>query len=407
MSKIIINGGRRLFGEIYVSGSKNAALPILFATIVTRGISKIKNIPDIGDVRVAMKLLSDMGARICREGDAVYIDTTELKYRDPDNLSVSRIRASTYLIGSCLARFGISSLGNYGGCNFSARPIDMHIKACRALGAVAESGYVRAPRLVGGNIHFEKPSVGATINAVIMASSAHGETVITGHAREPHVNSLVDFLISAGADISITDSEIRISGRELRGGNITVIGDMIEAGTYLAAGLITDGAVKVSGVDAESLSAYLSILEDIGAQNIITTDSISSKMCREPREVSVKAMPYPGFPTDLQPIIAPVLSKMHGGVITDTVWESRFGYLEALSKFGIDYHITDGSAHVMPSHIHHADVHSPDLRGGAACILAALAAKGESTVHSSDTVLRGYEDLIGKMRHIGADIRIE
>lgn len=406
MSKMIINGGNALFGEITVSGSKNAALPILFSTVITKGISKIKNVPDIGDTRIAITLLSDMGAIISRDGDTVTVDTRELKYVEPNAALVSMIRASTYLIGASLARFGRSSVGGYGGCNFSKRPIDMHLDAAIALGAEVDSGLVRARKLKGGEITFKKCSVGATINAIIMASVADGETVIRTYAREPHVTSLIDFLSSAGADIRLTDEEIRINGKELHGGSISVIGDMIEAGTYLTAGLITGGNVRVSGIDTETLSAFISTLKVLGASVDVTDDTVSACISGKSLPVSVIAEPYPKFPTDLQPIIAPLLAKTAGGEIYDTVWCSRYGYLAELAKFGVDYEIRDGGALIKPSNIIPASAVAPDLRGGAACVLTALLANGKSTVHSFDTVQRGYENIAKKLRSLGADINI-
>ena len=404
MPKLIINGGKSLFGEVAIGGSKNAALPILFSTIITKGTSIIKNVPDIGDTRVALQLLSNMGALVSREGNTVTVDTRELVYCDPSEELVSKIRASTYLLGASLARFGKAAIGRYGGCNFAKRPIDMHIKAALSLGARLDSDTICVDRLVGSLITFEKCSVGATINAVIMAVVAEGKTVIRSYAKEPHVTALIDFLLSAGADISVTDDEIRINGRELHGGNTTVIGDMIEAGTYLAAGLITDGCVRVTGIEVDTLSSFITVLSELGASIEVSGCSISASRLENPRSVRVVAAPHPEFPTDLQPIIAPLLARFSGGEIFDTVWESRFGYLSELSKFGLDYNLSDCVAIIKPSDFNPANVIAPDLRGGAAVILAALAAKGKSTVSSIETVQRGYENIEEKLRSLGADV---
>lgn len=407
MEKIIINGAPPLFGEVKVSGSKNAALPILFSTVITHGISVIENLPDIGDTAVALKILEELGAHIVRLGSVVYIDTRELVYSSPNNSLVSKIRASTYLIGACLSRFGECVLGDFGGCNFSKRPIDLHILACEALGASIDNDKITAKNLVGAEINFPKPSVGATVNAIILAAAANGETVIRGHAREPHINALVDFLISAGADIVFSETEIRIKGKPLSGGRATVIGDMIEAGTYLVAGLVTDGCVTVRGIHTQTMSALLNYLSSLGAELSVGEEDISVRRgdCSYP--IRVIAEPYPGFPTDLQPIMAPLMACLSGGILRDTVWQSRFGYLREISAFGVRSSPVGQGYIIKKSVIKPALATSPDLRGGMACVLCALAAEGKSIIASAKTVLRGYENLEQKLRALGADVKIE
>ncbi len=407
MKRIIVKGPSRLVGDVSVSGSKNAALPIIFASVITQGISEICRLPDIGDVRVALEIIRGFGARVTRSGDLTYIDTRELAYRAPDESLVSKIRASTYLIGSCLARFGECRLSSFGGCNFASRPIDMHLDACRALGANISEDRVTARKLSGSEISFAKQSVGATVNAIILAATSEGETKIRGFATEPHIDALIDFLISAGASIERDDNEIRIKGRELHGGRITVIGDMIEAGSYLAASLMTDGAVRVNNCPTRDMRAFLDSLSVLGAENIINEDSVTSRLTGRGEYISVTAAPYPAFPTDLQPIIAPLMAKYAGGDITDTVWQTRFGYLGTLSAFGIDSTVSYNRAQINPSSIKPAAVTVPDLRGGAACLLCALAADGRSEIHSAEIILRGYEKLAEKLCALGAQLQIE
>ena len=406
MNKIVVYGSARLSGEVQVGGSKNAALPILFATLTTGGVSKIANLPDIGDVRVALELLRDLGVRVERREDAVYIDSRGLQYRPPRADLVSKIRASTYLIGGCLSRFGICDVGSFGGCNFASRPIDLHIYAAERLGARLDSGRIRAARLMGSVIDFPKPSVGATVNAILMAASAAGETVIHGFAREPHIDSLIEFLISAGADIRQTDGEIRIVGKPLRGGEICVVGDMIEAGSYLTAGIITGGEVAVSGCPASHLESLLDVFHRFGAEVEAREDFIVAHRGRECHRTSVTASPYPGFPTDLQPIIAPLLASGLGGCIKDTVWSTRFGYLDQLRRFGVRSRTSDGEAIIAPSHFVPAIAEAPDLRGGMACLLAALSADGVSVIYSPEVILRGYENLCEKLGTLGARVEI-
>ncbi len=407
MKRIIVNGPSRLVGEVAVSGSKNAALPIIFATLITRGISELRCLPDIGDVRVALDIIRGFGARITRAGDFTYIDTRDLSYREPSEHLVSKIRASTYLIGSCLSRFGQCRISSFGGCNFASRPIDMHIDACRALGAEASTEKITAKSLRGAEISFNKQSVGATVNAILLAASAEGETLIRGFATEPHIDALIAFLISAGASIERTDSEIRIKGKELRGGKITVIGDMIEAGTYLAAGLMTGGSVAVKNCPSYDMQAFLDSLSALGAGNSVSENYVSSRLLGRGEHISVTAAPYPGFPTDLQPIIAPIMAKNSGGNITDTVWPTRFGYLNTLSAFGVSSSVLANRAEIEPARLTPAAVNAPDLRGGAACLLCALSAEGRSEIHSAEIILRGYEKLEEKLRALGADIQIK
>ncbi len=406
MGEIVIKGGKPLFGRVRISGSKNGALPILFATLVTRGVSRLRRVPDIGDVRVAMEILERFGARITEEGDFLCVDTTRLEYTEPPAQLLSKIRASTYLIGASLGRFGRCRLASPGGCNFSDRPIDMHLFAAELFGASLSDGCLCAPSLHGANIYFDKPSVGATTNALILASAVNAVTKIRGFAREPHVMALAEFLVSAGARIDFSEDEITVVGGELHGGRAEIIGDMIEAGTYLCAGLITGGEITVEGVDIGDMTTFVDFITEIGASVSCTCDTVTARMCENGRPAALVASPYPGFPTDLQPIAAPLMASLCGGEIRDDVWRERFGYLSALSRFGVRYTREDNSARIFPSKMTAAAVSAPDLRGGAACVLAALAARGESRIASAQTVLRGYESLDKKFRSVGADIII-
>lgn len=406
MNKIVVEGPARLCGEVRVGGSKNAVLPILFATVATGGVSKISNVPDIGDVRVAIELLEELGVSVVRQGGVTYVDSRGITYRPPRADLVSKIRASSYLIGACLSRFGMCDVGGFGGCNFGARPIDLHIFAAERLGARLRDGRLKASELRGAEIVFKKPSVGATVNAILMSVSAKGKTLIRGFAKEPHIDSLIAFLISAGADITVNEDEIKIVGKPLRGGEITVIGDMIEAGTYLASGVMTDGEVTVKGCDTAHLSSLIYVLERFGAEIFLGSGSVTARRGKDVHPISVTALPYPDFPTDLQPIIAPLLASGSGGIITDRVWCERFGYLDQLHRFGIRSKRIGASAIVEPSRIVPAMTEAPDLRGGMSCILTALMAKGESIIYSPDTILRGYENLDEKFASLGASVKI-
>lgn len=407
MEKITVNGGRPLVGNIYVSGSKNAALPILFATLVTRGVSKLRRVPDISDTRVALELLSGLGALVMRDRDDLYVDTRRLCYNLPDPALVSKIRASTYLIGGMLSAFGRCPIMNFGGCNFADRPIDLHLYAAECFGTSVTDRSIILDKPHPAEISFAKASVGATANALIIASSVSGTTLIRGHATEPHIMALVDFLRSAGAEISVSDEFIRVNGGDLHGGTTEIVGDMIEAGSYLAAGIVTKGRVSVSGCPVEQMSAFIDFLSSLGHTVTLDGDKISCERSEEARFASVAAEPYPAFPTDLQPIAAPILAIGAGGIIYDRVFPERFGYLKELSKFGLEYKHGKDYAEISPSRLHCADSRAPDLRGGAACLLCALGATGESRVYSPEMLLRGYENLECKLRRLGADIKFD
>ena len=394
MKILKVRGGRPLNGRIRVAGSKNAALPIIFSCILINGVSEIENLPDIGDTNIALSILCDMGAVIHKVGDLTYIDTSDLRYTKPRDELVEKIRASTYLIGACLGRFGICHVGKFGGCNFSNRPIDMHLDACRSLGCD-----IRGDIIVGlpgeGEIHFNKPSVGATVNAILLASSIRGRSVIYGAAGEPHIDCLIDFLISAGADISRSGDKLEIIGANLLGGKIRVIDDMIEAGSYMALSYLTDGKIQPLNIPYNEMTAVTNAFCRMGLDG------------DERYYTHVTAEPYPGFPTDLQPIFTPLMAKYRGGVIIDDVWPERFGYLKSLESFGIKSHVKGNHAEIYPSSVHSAIVDAPDLRGGFACLMTALMAEGESRIYSAKTILRGYENLVNKLSHLGAEISIE
>lgn len=406
MKRIVVNGGLPLAGEITVSGSKNAALPIIFACILTNGVSEIDNLPDIGDVRVALDLLRSFGARIEKRGSLIYIDTRNLTYNPPDKSLVARIRASTYLIGSCLSRFGRCQLMPFGGCNFSARPIDMHIAACHALGARDEGDMLICDRPRGAQIFFDKPSVGATVNAILLAASAEGESIIQGCAVEPHIDALIDFLNCCGADIVRRGRELNIVGRELHGGNTRVIGDMIEAGSYLALGIMSGGEITARNSPIADMSAVMDSLSRLGAELECGEESVRASL-EKGKYLSVTASPHPGFSTDLQPIFAPLMANTLGGDITDQVWQSRFGYLDTLSSFGVKSRVSGNRADIFKSKLHCASAVCPDLRGGMACLMCALAVSGQSEIYSAEVILRGYEKLEEKLSSLGADIKID
>ena len=403
MGRFFIRGGVRLGGEISVGGSKNAALPIIFSCILIYGKSTLKNLPDITDVEVALDILRDFGASVHRIDDGVIIDTTTLNYRTPDARKVSKIRASSYLIGACLSRFGRAELQSFGGCNFDNRPIDMHLAAALAHGAKIDGSTLSADRLVGGDIAFDKISVGATVNALLLSVSARGESRIYGYAREPHVASLIEFLNRAGGRIEVFDNFIAVRGETLGSSHANIISDMIEAGSYLALSLATDAKIKVLGADADQLKSFTSACVSGGAVAEIGEGTIAFS-ARITKPLDFVTAPYPEFPTDLQPLMAPVMASSSGGSIVEGVFRNRFGYLAELAKFGVRFENGDGCAVIYKSHLHPARATATDLRCGSALLIAALCADGESIIDGSEIIKRGYSDIVNKLRRIGAKI---
>ena len=404
MSSFVVRGNKRLSGEVYVSGSKNAALPLVFASMIVRGTSVFYNLPDISDIAVAIKILQSFGAIVYREGNRVYINSENLEYKIPSPLDTAKLRASTYLIGAMLVRFGRAPIMQFGGCNFDFRPIDMHVLAASEFGAVLDGDVLVAKRLSAAEVHFDKISVGATVNALILAAGTDGVSRIYNYASEPHVDSLIDFLTSAGARITKRDSYIEVVGGNLHSATVEVVGDMIEAGTFLAISLMTNSDVTVRNADYTHLSSYFNFLTRTGAL-VEFSDYHIKAFGKSIDYTEIITEPYPGFPTDLQPIAAPLLAFGGGGRIYERVWHGRFGYLEELSNFGVKYKRYDGYADIYKSKIKPARARATDLRGGAALLISALSAEGESIIDSSEIIMRGYENIIEKLSALGADIK--
>ena len=403
MASFIITGNKPLVGEISVGGSKNAVLPIIFATLALRGVSVIEGVPDITDVDTALSIIKDFGAKITRTGASLTVDTRELEYKPPCAALTSRIRASTYLLGASLARFKRADLGDFGGCNFQPRPIDLHLYAFSCLGAELVGKSLVLTKKRAGDIYFSKPSVGATVNALILSATVPITTRIYGYAKEPHIFTLAAFLSSAGAEITFFEDCISVSGKALHGARVEIPPDPIECGTYVLASLITGGAVKIKNPPSDGLFSLLSPLLSSGVSldgkdgSLLLTGKLNAP-------VSVIAAPHPAFPTDLQPPLAAYLGAAQGGEISDTVFPERFGYLSELQKFGLKAEYAYGKATVYPSVYHPTVVNAPDLRGGAALVLAALCADGTSVINNADAVLRGYGKITQKLRSLGADI---
>lgn len=403
MSDMRLCGGIRLFGEIEPGGSKNATLPIIFATIAVGGVSYLYGVSDIGDVRVALEIIESFGAVVKKQGSTLEINATELTYTEADKSLTSKIRASSYLIGSCVARFGRFRLSEFGGCNFCNRPIDMHIYAAEMLGAEIRDGEICAKKLRGTKIIFDKQSVGATINAIIMSLSADGITELIGTAKEPHVRALVDFLVSAGAQIEETKSGYLIRKSDLHGGRLRIIPDMIEAGTYLLLAPLTEGRITVKNSASLELESFFEPLDRAGVKIEYRGNDVLAYGVPE-RPITVYTAPHPGYPTDLQPQIAPIMAKYFGGIICENVWQNRFSYLESLRAFGVRYKTNQSTSSIAPSKLYAAESYAADLRGGAAAVMCALAANGESKIENTELIMRGYSDFERKLESLGAVI---
>lgn len=408
MKTLHVRGGVPLSGTVSVGGSKNAVLPLLFATLLTDGVSEFSNVPDIADVGAASEILRAFGAKTSFSAGVFRVDTTDLSYCQPPNGAVRRIRASSYLIGAALARFGQTELLPFGGCAFCDRPVDMHLSAAEAFGAERRGDtFFAKDGLCGARISFPKVSVGATVNAVLMATLAAGDSVIENAATEPHVTALCEYLCAAGADIRAEGTTLYVRGvTGLHGATARVIPDMIEGGTYLLAGLMTGGEVTVSDLSPDHLSSFFAPLIRAGA----IVNVAEREVLIYPTDLSafsVAASPYPGFPTDLAPQTAALLSRFSGGTVRDLVFPERFGYLETLLPFGVDYTRFPGGVNVRPSRIRPAETTVCDLRGGAAALLLALCAGGRSVLGNAGLLPRGYEKIAEKLTALGADIKVE
>ena len=400
-----------------ISGAKNAAVAILPAALLVSGICRIENVPDISDVRILLDILEEMGARIrIPERHVVEIDCTEVQCTQPDGSLVRKMRASYYLMGALLGRYGRAHVDLPGGCNFASRPIDQHIKGFEALGADVDEteDYVALKPgengLMGARISLDIASVGATVNIMLASTLLPGQTVIENAAKEPHIVDLANFLNTMGARITGAGTDtVKIRGvNALHGGTYTIIPDQIEAGTYMAAVTAVGGNVLVAGVIPKHLECITSKLQEMGARVIPYDDAVRVISTGRLKRTTVKTQPYPGFPTDMQAQICVCMSLAQGiSRLTESVYETRFfGYCTELESMGANIHITGKTAMVQGVEtLYGSSVCAHDLRAGAALVIAGLAAQGVTTVDQIHFVERGYEDLIGKLTALGADIR--
>ena len=414
MEKFVIKGGNALKGEVRISGAKNAAVAILPAVLLSDEPCIVENLPNISDVATILKTMQALGANIkALNKSAVEIDPRHVNSFVVSKKMAEGMRASSYFLGALLGRLGRARVAPPGGCDFGVRPIDQHIKGFEALGAKMsiENGMVdaRAQKLSGCLIYLDVVSVGATINIMLAAVKAAGLTVIENAAREPHIVDLANFLNSMGADImGAGTSVIKIRGvRHLHGTSYSIIPDQIEAGTYMAAAAAAGGDVLITNVTPKHLESIIAKLQETGAKITEYDEAVRVQMNRRPHKCNIKTMPHPGFPTDMQPQIAVLLSIADGtSIITEGVWDSRFRYVDQLTLMGADIQV-DGKMAVITGvkSLHSAPVKAVDLRAGAAMIIAGLAADGITEIEEIDHIDRGYEDVVEKLTKIGADIK--
>ncbi len=415
MTKYIVQGGHPLFGEVRISGAKNAAVAIIPAALLVDGICRIENIPQISDVTALLKILEQLGANVrFLNRSSVEIDCRHISTTQVSQELAHKIRASYYLIGALLGRFGEAEVSMPGGCNFGGvRPIDQHVKGFVAMGAeVREGDFICAKadggRMKGANIYLDVVSVGATMNIMMAAVLAEGTTVIENAAKEPHIVDLANFLNSMGADVKGAGTDtIRIFGVDkLHGGSYAIIPDQIEAGTYMAAVAACGGQVLVRGIIPKHMDCITAKLQEMGVQVEEQDDTLLVRRSGKLHRANVKTLPYPGFPTDMQPQITVALCLAEGtSMVTEGVWDNRYRYVGELTRMGAQIRVEGRSAVVEGvEHLNAASVQAYDLRAGAAMVIAALAAEGTSEVSNVHYIERGYEDIIEKLRSIGAQI---
>ena len=415
MTKYIVQGGHPLFGEVRISGAKNAAVAIIPAALLVDGVCRIENIPQISDVTALLKILEQLGANVrFLNRSSVEIDCRHISTTQVSQELAHKIRASYYLIGALLGRFGEAEVSMPGGCNFGGvRPIDQHVKGFVAMGAeVREGDFICAKaeggRMKGANIYLDVVSVGATMNIMMAAVLAEGTTVIENAAKEPHIVDLANFLNSMGADVKGAGTDtIRIFGVDkLHGGSYAIIPDQIEAGTYMAAVAACGGQVLVRGIIPKHMDCITAKLQEMGVQVEEQDDTLLVRRSGKLHRANVKTQPYPGFPTDMQPQITVALCLAEGtSMVTEGVWDNRYRYVGELTRMGAQIRVEGRSAVVEGvDHLNAASVQAYDLRAGAAMVIAALAAEGTSEVSNVHYIERGYEDIIEKLRSIGAQI---
>ncbi len=414
MEQYIIKGGRPLRGEVEISGYKNAALGIIAAAIMTDETVKIENVPDISDIDILLNVIEDLGARVERVNKhTIKINGSKINTVKADSEYVRKIRGSYYLVGALLGKYKEAQVALPGGCNIGSRPIDRHIKGFAALGSDVkiEHGLIcaKADKLEGASIYFDESSVGATINVMLAACMAEGQTTIENAAKEPHVVDVANFLNSMGANIKGAGTDvIRIKGvPKLHGSEYSIIPDQIEAGTFMFAAAASMGDVLVKNVIPKHLEAFTAKLLEVGVTVIEYDDAVRVIADKRPNSTQVKTLPYPGFLTDMQPMMTTLLTLSTGtSIVTESIFENRFKYVDELTKMGANIRVVESNTAIITGveRLTGAIVSASDLRGGAALVMAGLMAEGYTIVENVEYIERGYEDFERKMQKLGAAI---
>ena len=416
MKKIVINGGRPLKGEVTISGAKNSVVALIPATILADDIVTLDGVPDISDVASLIEIMTIMGAKIERKEDSLVIDPRGVKNMPMPFGKINSLRASYYFYGSLLGRYGQATVGLPGGCDLGPRPIDLHLKAFEAMGAAMTMDgssmklATNGKPLQGANIYMDTVSVGATINTILAAVKAEGRTVIENAAREPEIIDVVTLLNNMGAHIRGAGTDIIIIDgvQNLHGTRHQVIPDRIEAGTYIALAAAIGEGIQINNVLYEHLESYIAKLEEMGVRMTISEDSIFVEKQTGLKAIQIKTSPYPGFATDLQQPITPLLLTAAGrGRIVDTIYEKRVNHVPELAKMGATIStLNDHIIYEGPNQLTGSSVKATDLRAGAALVIAGLMASGTTEITNVEYILRGYSDIIHKLTQLGADIQL-
>ncbi|HFU7204989.1 TPA: UDP-N-acetylglucosamine 1-carboxyvinyltransferase [Staphylococcus aureus] len=412
---IKIRGGRTLNGEVNISGAKNSAVAIIPATLLARGHVKLEGLPQISDVKTLVSLLEDLNIKASLNGTELEVDTTEIQNAALPNNKVESLRASYYMMGAMLGRFKKCVIGLPGGCPLGPRPIDQHIKGFKALGAEIDessttSMKIEAKELKGAHIFLDMVSVGATINIMLAAVYATGQTVIENAAKEPEVVDVANFLTSMGANIKgAGTSTIKINGvKELHGSEYQVIPDRIEAGTYMCIAAACGENVILNNIVPKHVETLTAKFSELGVNVDVRDERIRINNNAPYQFVDIKTLVYPGFATDLQQPITPLLFMANGpSFVTDTIYPERFKHVEELKRMGANIEVDEGTATIKPSTLHGAEVYASDLRAGACLIIAGLIAEGVTTIYNVKHIYRGYTDIVEHLKALGADIWTE
>ena len=415
MLKYIIKGGNKLEGEVKISGSKNASLPIIAATILNSGKSTLYNVPNIHDTQMMFEILKKLGGKIEKKNNKIIIDTSKInKYEIPDDL-MRQMRSSVILVGGLLGKHRKATFSYPGGCDIGARPIDLHLKNFEKLGINITKNYgnisCKCDKIMGEKIDLDFPSVGATENLMLASVLGEGITIITNAAREPEIIDLQNFLNKMGAKIiGAGTSQIEIEGvKSLKDISYNIMPDRIEAGTFLCATAITSGKAKLTNLNPEYIIPVITKLEEAGCKIKTDKDSIEIVAPKRLKAINIKTMPYPGFPTDLQSLISTTLTIARGtSVIIENIFENRYKYMQELNRMGAKTSVEGKTAIIKGVRkLYGAKVKATDLRGGASMVIAGLAAKGITTVENIEYILRGYENFEKKLNALNANIRKE